>query len=208
MSKQRHEIEEKYQWDLTTVFPTDEAWEAELAELQAETEKTKAFAGHLLDSAKSLLEISETQLGLMRRIEKLYVYASMKNDQDTREGKYQEFQAKALALYSAFSQAFAFYEPEFMTITEEQLEAFKAEEPALSQYSHQFEKLLAAKDHILSQEVEEVLAATSEIFDAPSETFSVLDNASLRFPEIADEDGKLVPLSHGNYISFMESKKT
>lgn len=206
MSKQRHEIEEKYQWDLATIFPTDEAWEAELAALQAETEKTKDFADHLLDSAKSLLEISETQLGLMRRIEKLYVYASMKNDQDTREGKYQEFQAKALALYSAFSQAFAFYEPEFMAITEEQLEAFKAEEPALNQYSHQFEKLLAAKDHILSQEVEEVLAATSEIFDAPSETFSVLDNASLRFPEIADEDGKLVPLSHGNYISFMESK--
>ncbi|MHC3506971.1 oligoendopeptidase F [Streptococcus suis] len=206
MSKQRYEIEEKYQWDLTTIFPTDEAWEAELADLQAETEKTKEFAGHLLDSAKSLLEISETQLGLMRRIEKLYVYASMKNDQDTREGKYQEFQAKAMGLYAAFSQAFAFYESEFMAITEEKLEAFKVEEPALVQYSHQFEKLLAAKDHVLSQEVEEVLAATSEIFESPAETFSVLDNASLRFPEIADEDDHLVPLSHGNYIHFMESK--
>ncbi|HEM2634662.1 TPA: oligoendopeptidase F [Streptococcus suis] len=206
MSKQRYEIEEKYQWDLTTIFPTDEAWEAELADLQAETEKTKEFAGHLLDSAKSLLEISETQLGLMRRIEKLYVYASMKNDQDTREGKYQEFQAKAMGLYAAFSQAFASYEPEFMAITEEKLEAFKVEEPALVQYSHQFEKLLAAKDHVLSQEVEEVLAATSEIFESPAETFSVLDNASLRFPEIADEDDHLVPLSHGNYIHFMESK--
>ncbi|ASW52030.2 oligoendopeptidase F [Streptococcus suis] len=206
MSKQRYEIEEKYQWDLTTIFPTDEAWEAELADLQAETEKTKEFASHLLDSAKSLLTISETQLGLMRRIEKLYVYASMKNDQDTREGKYQEFQAKAMGLYAAFSQAFAFYEPEFMAITEEKLEAFKVEEPALVQYSHQFEKLLAAKDHVLSQEVEEVLAATSEIFESPAETFSVLDNASLRFPEIADEDGHLVPLSHGNYIHFMESK--
>ncbi|MCJ7480686.1 oligoendopeptidase F [Streptococcus suis] len=206
MSKQRYEIEEKYQWDLTTIFPTDEAWEAELADLQAETEKTKEFAGHLLDSAKSLLEISETQLSLMRRIEKLYVYASMKNDQDTREGKYQEFQAKAMGLYAVFSQAFAFYEPEFMGITEEKLEAFKVEEPALVQYSHQFEKLLAAKDHVLSQEVEEVLAATSEIFESPAETFSVLDNASLRFPEITDEDGHLVPLSHGNYIHFMESK--
>lgn len=206
MSKRRYEIEEKYQWDLTTIFPTDEAWEAELADLQAETEKTKEFAGHLLDSAKSLLEISETQLSLMRRIEKLYVYASMKNDQDTREGKYQEFQAKAMGLYAVFSQAFAFYEPEFMGITEEKLEAFKVEEPALVQYSHQFEKLLAAKDHVLSQEVEEVLAATSEIFESPAETFSVLDNASLRFPEITDEDGHLVPLSHGNYIHFMESK--
>ena len=206
MSQQRHEIEEKYQWDLTTVFPTDETWETELAALQAALEETKGFAGHLLDSAKSLLEISETQLGLIRRIEKLYVYASMKNDQDTREGKYQEFQAKAMGLYSSYSQAFAFYEPEFMAISPEKLAAFKAEEPALEQYSHQFEKLLAGKDHVLSQEVEEVLAATSEIFDSPSETFSILDNASLRFPEITDEDGHLVPLSHGNYITFMESK--
>ena len=206
MSQQRHEIEEKYQWDLTTVFPTDETWETELAALQAALEETKGFAGHLLDSAKSLLEISETQLGLIRRIETLYVYASMKNDQDTREGKYQEFQAKAMGLYSSYSQAFAFYEPEFMAISPEKLAAFKAEEPALEQYSHQFEKLLAGKDHVLSQEVEEVLAATSEIFDSPSETFSILDNASLRFPEITDEDGHLVPLSHGNYITFMESK--
>ena len=117
----------------------------------------------------------------MRRIEKLYVYASMKNDQDTREGKYQNFRLKAMGLYSAFSQAFAFYEPEFMAITEEQLKAFMDEEPTLVQYSHQFEKTLATKDHVLSQEIEEVLAATSEIFESPAETFSVLDNASILF---------------------------
>ena len=206
MTKQRHEIDEKYQWDLTTIFPTDEAWEAELADLTAAIEKAKVFAGHLLDSAKTFLDISETQLALSQRVEKLYVYASMKNDQDTRVGKYQEFQAKAIALYSQFSQVFSFYEPEFLAITDEQLAAFYEEEPALKQYAFQLEKLLATRDHILSQELEEVLAAASEVFEAPSETFSILDNASLRFPEIADEDGRLVPLSHGNYISFMESK--
>ena len=206
MTKQRNEIDEKYQWDLTTIFPTDEAWETELADLTADIEKAKDFAGHLLDSAKTFLDISETQLALSQRVEKLYVYASMKNDQDTREGKYQEFQAKAIALYSQFSQVFSFYEPEFLAITDEQLAAFYEEEPALKQYAFQLEKLLATRDHILSQELEEVLAAASEVFEAPSETFSILDNASLRFPEIADEDGRLVPLSHGNYISFMESK--
>ncbi|MGT2811293.1 oligoendopeptidase F [Streptococcus minor] len=206
MSKQRNEIEEKYQWDLTTIFPTDEAWEAELADLTSEIEKSKEFAGHLLDSAKTFLEISETQLALSQRVEKLYVYASMKNDQDTREGLYQEFQAKAIALYSLFSQVFSFYEPEFLAITDEQLVAFYEEEPSLKQYSFQLQKLLATREHILSQELEEVLAAASEVFEAPSETFSILDNASLRFPEITDEDGHLVPLSHGNYISFMESK--
>ncbi|CQR24709.1 oligoendopeptidase F [Streptococcus varani] len=205
MTKERKEIEEKYKWDLTTIFATDEAWEAELADLMSEVEKAKELAGHLLDSAKSFLDISETQLGLSRRIEKLYVYASMKNDQDTRVAVYQEFQAKATALYSLFSQAFSFYEPEFLKITDEQLTAFMEEEPALKQYAFQLEKLLSNRDHVLSQEVEEVLAATSEVFEAPSETFSLLDNASIRFPEIADEEGHLVPLSHGNYISFMES---
>lgn len=205
MTKQRNEIEEKYQWDLTTIFPTDEAWETELADLMSETEQARELAGHLLDSAKTFLEISEKQLALSRRIEKLYVYASMKNDQDTREGKYQEFQAKAIALYSQFSQVFSFYEPEFLTITDQQLAAFYEEEPNLKQYAFQLEKLLATRDHILSKELEEVLAAASEVFEAPSETFSILDNASLRFPEITDEKGESVPLSHGNYISFMES---
>ncbi|TCD46609.1 oligoendopeptidase F [Streptococcus sp. X16XC17] len=205
MTKQRYEIDEKYHWDLTTIFATDELWEEELAALHAEVEKAKGFAGHLLDSAKTFLETSEAQLAISRRLEKLYVYASMKNDQDTREGKYQEFQAKALGLYSAYSQVFSFYEPEFLAITEEKLAEFYEAEPTLKQYAHQLEKLLSQKDHVLSQEVEEVLAATSEIFDAPSETFSVLDNASISFPEVADEDGHLVPLSHGNYISFMES---
>ena len=64
MTKQRNEIDEKYQWDLTTIFPTDEAWEAELADLTADIEKAKDFAGHLLDSAKTFLDISETQLAL------------------------------------------------------------------------------------------------------------------------------------------------
>lgn len=205
MTKQRNEIDDKYKWDLTTIFSTDDEWEAELAALTAEIEKAKAFSGHLLDSAKEFLKISETQLVLSRRVEKLYVYASMKNDQDTREGKYQEFQAKAVGVYSQFSQAFSFYEPEFLAITSEQLADFYKEEPALKQYAFQLEKILATKDHVLSQELEEVLAAASEIFEAPSETFSILDNASIRFPEVADEEGHLVPLSHGNYISMMES---
>ncbi len=205
MSQERHEIEEKYQWDLTTIFATDAAWEEELSALQEAVEAAKGYAGHLLDSAQSFLEISEAQLALSRRLEKLYVYASMKNDQDTRVAQYQELEAKALALYSQFSQVFAFFQPELLEITEEQLEAFYAAEPKLELYRHQIEQLLAQKPHILSQEVEEVLAASSEVFASPGETFSILDNASLRFPEIADEDGHLVPLSHGNYISFMES---
>ena len=206
MAKQRNEIEEKYTWDLSTIFPTDEAFEAELAQVSEEVKKAASLAGHLLDSADSLLTTTEVQLDLMRRIEKLYSYAHMKNDQDTRVAKYQEYQAKGMTLYSDFGQSFAFYEPEFMAITEEQYQAFLAEQPALQQYQHYFDKLLKKKAHILTQREEELLAGAGEIFGAAGETFAILDNADIVFPMVHDEDGNEVQLSHGNYITLVESK--
>ena len=206
MAKQRNEIEEKYTWDLSTIFPTDEAFEAELAQVSEEVKKAASLAGHLLDSADSLLTTTEIQLDLMRRIEKLYSYAHMKNDQDTRVAKYQEYQAKGMTLYSDFGQSFAFYDPEFMAITEEQYQAFLAEQPALQQYQHYFDKLLKKKAHILTQREEELLAGAGEIFGAAGETFAILDNADIVFPMVHDEDGNEVQLSHGNYITLVESK--
>ena len=206
MAKQRNEIEEKYTWDLSTIFPTDEAFEAELAQVSEEVKKAASLAGHLLDSADSLLTTTEIQLDLMRRIEKLYSYAHMKNDQDTRVAKYQEYQAKGMTLYSDFGQSFAFYEPEFMAITEEQYQAFLAEQPALQLYQHYFDKLLKKKAHILTQREEELLAGAGEIFGAAGETFAILDNADIVFPMVHDEDGNEVQLSHGNYITLVESK--
>ena len=206
MAKQRNEIEEKYTWDLTTIFPTDEAFEAELAQVSEEVKKAAGLAGHLLDSADSLLTTTKIQLDLMRRIEKLYSYAHMKNDQDTRVAKYQEYQAKGMTLYSEFGQSFAFYEPEFMAITEEQYQAFLAEQPGLQLYQHYFDKLLKKKAHILTQREEELLAGAGEIFGAAGETFAILDNADIVFPMVHDEDGNEVQLSHGNYITLVESK--
>ena len=206
MAKQRNEIEEKYTWDLSTIFPTDEDFEAELAQVSKELKKATGLAGHLLDSADSLLTTTEVQLDLMRRIEKLYSYAHMKNDQDTRVAKYQEYQAKGMAIYSEFGQTFAFYEPEFMAITEDQYQAFLTEKPELQIYQHYFDKLLQKKEHILTQREEELLAGAGEIFGAASETFAILDNADIVFPVVHNEAGEEVQLTHGNYISLVESK--
>ena len=206
MAKQRNEIEEKYTWDLSTIFPTDEAFETELAQVSEELKNASNLAGHLLDSAENLLTTTEIQLDLMRRIEKLYSYAHMKNDQDTRVAKYQEYQAKGMAIYSEFGQTFAFYEPEFMEITEDQYQAFLAEKPALQAYQHYFDKLLQKKAHILTQREEELLAGAGEIFGAAGETFAILDNADIVFPMIHNENGEEVQLTHGNYISLVESK--
>lgn len=206
MSDNRSHIEEKYQWDLTTIFSNDQAWEKEEKSLVKDLEIAAKRAGHLLDSSQSLLEITELYLVLSRRLEKLYVYASMKNDQDTTVSYYQELQAKATALVAKFNQTFAFYEPEFMLLSAEKYQDFVKQCPDLLVYHHFFEKLFKQKEHVLSQREEALLAGASEIFGAAGETFEILDNADIVFPWVKDERGEKIELSHGNFISLMESK--
>lgn len=162
-------------------FATDDAWEAELASLDSDLENAKAYKGRLTASSNDLLAITESYLALSRRLEKLYVYASMKNDQDTTVAKYQEYQAKATAIYAKFSEIFAFYEPELMQLSKEAFEDFVAETPALSAYAHFFEQLFKRQPHVLSQAEEELLAGAQEIFGAAGETFGLLDNADIIF---------------------------
>ncbi|GAX46747.1 oligoendopeptidase F [Pseudolactococcus reticulitermitis] len=205
MVKKREAIDEKYQWDLTTIFATDEVFEVELADVLAALEDARALAGTLTESAKNLLAVTETELALMQRVEKLYVYASMKHDQDTTVSRYQEYQAKVTALSAKFSEVFAFYEPEFMTLSQEIFAQFVIDLPKLQTYGHFFEQLFDRKAHVLSSAEEALLAGASEIFGAGAETFEILDNADIIFPTIRDAQGQKVQLSHGNYISFMES---
>ncbi|HEK9074260.1 TPA: oligoendopeptidase F [Streptococcus equi subsp. zooepidemicus] len=206
MTDNRSHLEEKYTWDLSTIFATDAAWETEADSLLAAIEAARQQAGHLLDSSSSLLDITELHLELARRVEKLYVYASMKNDQDTTVAKYQEYQAKASGIYAKFSEAFSFYEPEFMALTQETYQAFLAEKPELAVYDHFFDKLFKAREHVLSQAEEELLAGAQEIFNGAEETFSILDNADIAFPIVTNDKGEEVELTHGNFISLMESK--
>ncbi|HEL0164289.1 TPA: oligoendopeptidase F [Streptococcus equi subsp. zooepidemicus] len=206
MTDNRSHLEEKYTWDLSTIFATDAAWETEADSLLAAIEAARQQAGHLLDSSSSLLDITELHLELARRVEKLYVYASMKNDQDTTVAKYQEYQAKASGIYAKFSEVFSFYEPEFMALTQETYQAFLAEKPELAVYDHFFDKLFKAREHVLSQAEEELLAGVQEIFNGAEETFSILDNADIAFPIVTNDKGEEVELTHGNFISLMESK--
>ena len=207
MAKNRNEIPEKLTWDLTTIYKTDKEWEAELTRIKSELSLVEETdPGHLLDSAESLLIITEKMLSISQQVEKLYVYASMKNDQDTREAKYQEYQSKATALYVKFGEVYAFYEPEFLKISKEVYNKWLEELQKLKNYDHMFERLFAKKAHILSQKEEKLLAAAGEIFESPSETFEIFDNADINLPMVKNESDEMVQLTHGNYSSLMESK--
>ncbi|GFH41729.1 group B oligopeptidase PepB [Lactococcus hodotermopsidis] len=205
MVKKRDEIDEKYKWDLSTVFATDADFEAELATINDKLDGARDLVGRLTQSGAELLRVTESELALERAVEGLYVYAAMKNDQDTTVSLYQEYQAKVTSLYAKFSEVFAFYEPEFMTLSSEKLAEFVASEPMLEKYTHFFEKLLANKAHVLSNVEEALLAGASEIFGAGAETFEILDNADIIFPTVKNDKGETVQLTHGNFISLLES---
>lgn len=206
MTNNRNHIDEKYQWDLTTVFKTDLDWEKELTSLDTDLDYARSYKGHVIETSEGLLSVTESYLALSRRVEKLYVYASMKNDQDTTVAKYQEYQSKATAIYAKLGEVFAFYEPELLQLSKETFDKFTKTTPELTAYSHFFEKLFKRQQHVLSQPEEELLAGAQEIFGAAGETFGILDNADIIFPVVSDDDGKEVQLTHGNFISLLESK--
>ena len=152
-----------YTWDLTTVFTSDEEWEKEYERLSKEIDKGLGFAGHLLENAKNLLDITNAALETKRKVEKLYVYASMKEDQDTKVAKYQGYSSMAVSIFAKYNQVYSFYQPEFMKITFQILDKFENEEPKLKDYHHYFEELLAQKEHVLTEKEEQLIADATEI---------------------------------------------
>ncbi|MHC5268714.1 oligoendopeptidase F [Enterococcus sp. LJL98] len=192
-------------WDLTKIFADDAEFEKVLAEVQAELPKAATFKGTLDQGAKPFLKALEFILTLSRRLELLYVYSHLKNDQDTGNTTYQGLYGRASALLSQVSEAVAWFEPEVLTLSDAQVFAYLEEAPALEGYRHYIEQIIANRAHILPAEQEALLAGAGEIFRSPSTTFAVLNNADLEFPVIDGEDGEKVQLSHGIYGQLLES---
>lgn len=138
MTDNRALIDEKYKWDLSSIFASDQDWEAQYQGLADAIEQAQDLSGHLAQSAQDLLRVTQTYLNLARCLEKVFVYASMKNDQDTTVATYQELAAKATSLSAKYSQAFAFFEPEVLALGEGKFAEFLQEESELGLYRHFF----------------------------------------------------------------------
>ena len=202
---ERKEIPVEYTWDLTDIFPDDEAWAAERTALLEMPAKMEAFAGTLGEKPGRLLDWLKLSDELGVRIEKLMGYASCKGDQDTADGFYQDMRSKAIACYVAIAGASAFATPEILAIPDETLDRFYAECPALETYRRSLTRIRRMKEHILSPAEERLLAAAGEMSEAPDSIASALRNADLRFADAIDSEGKAHPLSAGTFGPLMES---
>ena len=201
----RSEIPDEFKWDLTHIFPSDGAWEAECEALRAMPEKVAAFAGRLGESAETLLSYFRLNDELSIRLSKLYGYASCSSDGDTADNFYQNMRSKAMNVYVAVASAGAFATPELMAIPDETLDKFYAGEPELETYRRVIYQARRRRDHILSVECETILSASAEMANAPEQIASVFRDADLRFPDVVDGEGKTRELTDGTFVLNLES---
>lgn len=202
----RSEVPVEYTWRLEDIFPTDEDWEREFGEIKKLLPKAQEFKGTLGESAGRLLELLRFQEQVYFRLGKLYTYAHMRYDQDTTNQFYQGLNARANTLHTEAASAFSFVVPEILSIPEEKIERFLEENQELQLYRHYFDKINLKRPHVLSPEVEEVLAKSREIADTPDQVFGMLNHADLHFPTIVDENGEEAEVTHGRFVPFLESR--
>jgi len=202
---QRNEIPESMTWDLSTIFPTDDAWEDMFEDVADRLENAQYFADTVTQSGQQLYAALQYGLNLMRDLEKVYVYASMKSDQDTADGYYQALNNRAEALGAQVGAAIAFFDPAILALSEDELKTLFDEEPKLNEFAHYFDSLLQQRGHVLPAEQETLLAAAGDVFGASQRTFSVLDNADIQFGRVENADGTWEQLSNGVYSKLLES---
>ena len=202
----REEINQEYCWKLEDIFDTDEAWRKEYQELQKGLELLRGFQGTAVRGPERLFTVLETLGNIEQRFERVYVYANQKYHQDTGNQKYQEMSGKAAAPSVALADAAALLEPEILTLEATRLEEWLEEYEPLRFYRRYLGEIMRRKPHVLSRELEGVLAKAKELGNSPQQIFMAFNNADIDFGTIQNEAGEETALTNGRYTSFMESE--
>lgn len=197
--RDRSTVPEQYKWDLTPLYPTDQAWRSKKEKLVTELPALKKYQGTLGSSAQRLADALETESRMEKELRRLSVYAGLMSDQDTRVSTYQGMEQEVVQLESTFGADSAFIEPEILKMDNSTLERFISQEPRLQIYRHYLDDVTRRRPHTLN-EAEEKLLATSEVMaSGPSSSYSILSNADFPYPTVVLGDGKTVKLNSAAY---------
>lgn len=201
----RSEVPTALTWDLTTIFPDEAAFKTAIAAIKAQITVVAGLKGQLAQSGVALYRVTTAVFDLNRQLERVYVYASLNNDQDTGNAAAQALMGQAESLVATVGAATAWFEPEVLALSADQLQTLIDNDPRLADYQHVFDVLGQQRAHTLSVAEEKLLAGASDIFGASAKTYSVLSDADLKFPVVQDEAGNDVRLSEGLYGVLLQS---
>lgn len=190
---------ERWRWDLSELFPDQQAWDTERQRLLAELPGISAYRGRLGDDAATLHEALRLVSDTYRAALRVYVYASLEQDEDLRNTAAQERNQLAEALFARYTQETAWIDPELIAIGEERIRAFMAEEPGLAPFRYQLDNTLRQASHTLGAEAEQALSYFTQPFDAPSAVYSIIANSDIPFPTITTPEDDKVRLDSQGY---------
>lgn len=204
--KKRDQIDSKYKWNIEAMIPDESVIDDHLKQISEDAAGyTEKFAGNLTSSGETLLAALKARDDIWQRLEKIFVYARMRRDENNAENRYQAMSDKCQSVIAAVSAAMSFFTPELLSAPEEKILGYLDTTDGLEVYTFLIKDTLRQKAHVLSAAEENILAQMSEVTGATNDIFTMLNNADIKFAEITDEDGDKVRVTHGNYIRFMES---
>ena len=203
--KSRTEIPENFKWDLAGLFTSDDAWRTAMNELTPKLDEVEKFRGTLTQSAPNLLKALQYNSELSKEAVKLYIYASMNSDLDTRNMKYSGMEKELQQLFSDFGAKAAFIEPEILTAKWETIEGFIQKEPKLKDYRMSLENMFRTKKHTLSEPEERIMALSGMATSVPQSVYGTFSNAEMPKPEVTLTNGEKIAIGTSEYSRFRAS---
>jgi len=202
----RSEIDESYCWNLADIYASDVEWREAKQLHEQSLAAMETFRGKVCSSASSLFDCLELVSTLSKEQLRLQCYASMRADEDTRDGSALEMDQEIAQVGSDFASRTAFIEPEILRTSWETIEGLIHTEPRLLPYKHSLKDMFRRKAHTLSEPEERILAHASLIADTPNSVYSIFSNAEFPFPEIVLGDGRTVRLDKSNFSIYRAVK--
>ncbi len=197
--RDRAKIPEKYTWNLADIYPDVAAWRAAKAKVEAELPKLRSYQGKLGSSPQALADALDHVYRVEKEISRLYWYASMLADQDTRESAPQGMQQEMQQLAASFGAQISYVEPEILKIGSDTIEKFIATEPRLKTYAFYLRDVLRRAPHTLSDNEEKILADAAPLAGSASNIYGILSNADFPYPSVPLSDGKTVKVDQAGY---------
>ena len=201
----RQDADKKYMWHTEDLFLTDEVWEEKYKELEKKAPLVENFRDSMTRSGEELFKALSFFNELAEELDRIYVYAYMKFHEDSTNSKYQTLSGRADTLAVKVMSLSSFIVPRISELSLETVDKFYKECPSLELYRHFLENILRQKEHTLSEAEEKLLASVDEISSSAQTIFTMINEADMEFPNITDKDGNKKELSHGKYVSYLES---
>ena len=198
----RSQIPAQYKWRLEDIFAENAQWEEEFARTEALIPALEALRTNIAENVQTMQEGLQTIDKASWQLERLYVYARMRRDEDGKDSLYQGLSSRAQTLAVKLSEALAFLDPLLLSLEEQTLERY-IQAPELAEYAFMLKNLQRSKAHILDEKSEKLLSMAGDFLGGAQEIFTMLNNADLKFGSI-EHEGVTYELSHAKYLSLMQ----